>query len=239
MSNTKNKGLRALFGGAKKASKVETADPSPNVSAVAPATAARNAPPAVQTYIGTFGEVDLYDTDDSAAAMAMAVVADEAGVPLNELRFRSIRIKKPGDRSTSPERDGHMKYLVSLKGKDYEVEVEKGEALILSVSDTPAVQVNATVAAAPAPAAPAPVAPPPAAAPVSAAGEKLPSPLPGTILEIKAAAGAKVKKGELLIIIEAMKMENEILAPRDAIVGAVLCSVGASVNTGETLLTFV
>ena len=239
MSNSKNKGLRAIFGAGKRAPKGGSADPAPDISAAAPAEAALDTLPAVQSCEGALGEINLYDTDDLTAAMAMAVVANETDVPLNELRFHSIRIKQPGDRPTRPERDGHMKYLVSLKGKDYEVEVEKGEAVILSVSDTPAVQVNAAVAAPPAPAAPAPVAPPPAAAPVDAAGEKLTSPLPGTVVAIKAVAGAKVKKGDLLIIIEAMKMENEILASRDATIGAVLCTVGTSVNTGDPLLTFV
>ena len=238
MSNKKNKGLKALFGGVKKAPKMESVDPAPDASAAAEGTL--DTPPAAQSFEGTLGEIDLYDTDDLTAAMAMAVVANETDVPLNELRFRSIRIKKPGDQPTRPERDGHMKYLVSLKGKDYEVEVEKGEAVILSVSDTPAVPTAPVAAAAPpAPAAPAPAAPPPEAASVNAAGEKLTAPLPGTIVTIKVNAGDKVKKGDLLIIIEAMKMENEILAPNDATIGAVLCSVGASVRTGEPLLTFV
>ena len=83
-------------------------------------------------------------------------------------------------------------------------------------------------------AAPAP-APAPAAAP-QAAGEVVASPLPGTVLQVKVSAGEAVKAGQLLLIIEAMKMENEVLAPRDGTVAQIVAAKGATVNTGDALV---
>ena len=81
-------------------------------------------------------------------------------------------------------------------------------------------------AAAPAPAAPAPV----------AGGEKINAPMPGNILDVKVATGASVKKGDVLVILEAMKMENEIMAPCDGTVKQVLVNKGATVNSGDPLV---
>ena len=113
-----------------------------------------------------------------------------------------------------------MKYQVSLNGKQFEVEVEKG-----SVSAVP-------TGAAPAPA---PAAAAPAAAP--AGGETVAAPMPGTILDIRCTAGQAVKAGDVLFILEAMKMENEICAPHDGTVGTVCVQKGASVQTGAALCT--
>ena len=113
-----------------------------------------------------------------------------------------------------------MKYQVSLNGKQFEVEVEKG-----SVS---AVPTGAAPALAPAAAAP-------AAAP--AGGETVTAPMPGTILDIRCTAGQAVKGGDVLFILEAMKMENEICAPHDGTVGTVCVQKGASVQTGAALCT--
>lgn len=126
-----------------------------------------------------------------------------------------------------------MKYLVSLKGKDYEVEVERGEAILVSVTDTPAPVAAAPVAAAPV-AAPAPAAAP-AAAPV-AGGEPVPSPMPGVILKICVTQGQAVKNGELVAILEAMKMENEIFAPRDGTVAQIVAKQGAQLDTGDPIV---
>ena len=82
------------------------------------------------------------------------------------------------------------------------------------------------VAAAPVAAAPAPV----------AGGEKINAPMPGNILDVKVAAGQMVKKGDVLVILEAMKMENEIMAPRDGKVAQVACTKGSTVNTGDALV---
>ena len=128
-----------------------------------------------------------------------------------------------------------MKYKITLQGRTYEVEVERGEAMLLDEYDAVA-PVPAAPAAAPAPMpAAAPAAPAPAAGPV-AAGTKVDSPLPGNILDIKVSVGQAVKAGDVLIIIEAMKMENEVAAPCDGVVKQVVTSKGAVVATGDTLL---
>ena len=64
----------------------------------------------------------------------------------------------------------------------------------------------------------------------------VPSPLPGTVLQVKVSAGEAVKAGQLLLIIEAMKMENEVLAPRDGTVAQIVAAKGATVNTGDALV---
>ena len=127
-----------------------------------------------------------------------------------------------------------MKYKVTLKGKTYEVEVDQGEAMILDEYEAYA----PAPAAAPAPvAAPAAApAPAPAAAPVAVAGEQVVSPMPGTMVKINVTAGQTVKSGEVLAVLEAMKMENEIMAPHDATVVQVLVDVGAKVDTGTPII---
>ena len=129
-----------------------------------------------------------------------------------------------------------MKYKITLNGKTYEVVVEKGEAILAAEYEaaTPA----APVAAAPVAAAPV-VAAPVAAAPAAVAvtGEPVNAPLPGTVVAVKVAAGEAVKKGQILVIIEAMKMENEVVAPRDGTVAQVITSKGASVNSGDPLVS--
>ncbi len=127
-----------------------------------------------------------------------------------------------------------MKYKVTLNGKTYEVEVEKGKAILLdeyeALAPAPAA---APVAAAPA-AAPAAAAP---AAPVNlAAGETVAAPMPGNILRIDVNQGDTVKEGQILVILEAMKMENEIVAPKDGTVAQIVTSKGAVVDTGAPLV---
>ena len=127
-----------------------------------------------------------------------------------------------------------MKYKVRLNDKLYEVEVEQGEAIMLAVSD-----VAASPAIPPPPAVHATAAPAvQSTAPVSVGvGELISSPLPGNIMGIKVALGQSVKKGQVLVLIEAMKMENEVLAPRGGIVETIITSKGATVETGSPLLT--
>ena len=118
-----------------------------------------------------------------------------------------------------------MKYKVTLNDKVYEVEVKEGKAVLLSES---------AAAPAPVPAA-APAAPVAAPAPAGS-GEAITSPLPGTVLEIKVQNGQSVKSGDVLAVVEAMKMENEIMAPRDGVVSSVATSKGAAVESGTPLL---
>ena len=129
-----------------------------------------------------------------------------------------------------------MKYKVTLKGKTYEVEVDQGEAMILDEYEAyvpaPAAAPAAAAAPATAPAA-APAAP---AAPVAVAGEQVVSPMPGTMVKINVSAGKAVKSGEVLAVLEAMKMENEIMAPHDATVVQVLVDVGSKVDTGTPII---
>ena len=123
-----------------------------------------------------------------------------------------------------------MKYIVSLNGKNYEVEVEKSEAKLISVSDAP---VAAPVAAPAAPAA-AP-APAPAASAAAASADAVPCPMPGTVFGIKKNVGDAVKKGEAVVVLEAMKMENDIPAPKDGVVKAIYVKKDQTVSTGDPL----
>lgn len=126
-----------------------------------------------------------------------------------------------------------MKYIVTLNGKNYEVEVEETEAVIVGVTDAaPAVPAAPAAAPSPAPAA-APSAP---AAPASAAdGTKVLSPMPGNILAVNVSVGAAVKAGDVLLMLEAMKMENDIVAPCDGTVKQILVQKGSTVATDDLL----
>ena len=130
-----------------------------------------------------------------------------------------------------------MKYKVTLNGKTYEVEVEQGKAVLLDEYEAlaPAPAAAAVPAAAPAAA---PVAAPAAsAAPVNLeAGEAVNAPMPGNILRIDVAKGDTVKARQVLVILEALKMENEIVAPKDGTVAQVVTSKGAVVDTGSPLI---
>ncbi|MCR5149782.1 MAG: biotin/lipoyl-binding protein [Clostridiales bacterium] len=124
-----------------------------------------------------------------------------------------------------------MKYIVTLNGKNYEVEVEKSEAVITGVSDAPV----AVPAAPSVPAAPAAPAVPAAPAAPAASGSPVRSPMPGTILSVSVAPGQQVKSGQVIMILEAMKMENEIVAPCDGTVNQVNVQKGSTVETDAVL----
>lgn len=117
-------------------------------------------------------------------------------------------------------------YTITVNGNVYDVTVEEGTGS------------TAGAAKAAAPKAAAPKAAPKAAAPAGAQGAvKVNAPMPGKILKVNVNAGAAVKKGDVLLVLEAMKMENEICAPQDGTVATVECAAGNSVESGKVLVS--
>ena len=125
-----------------------------------------------------------------------------------------------------------MKYKVTLNNRVYEVEVEAGQAMLLDEYEAVA---PAAAPAAPA-AAPAAATAAPAAPVITGAGEPVTAPMPGTILKVNVTQGQAVKAGTVLCILEAMKMENEIMTSKDGTVTQILVSKGATVDTGAPLV---
>lgn len=117
-------------------------------------------------------------------------------------------------------------YTITVNGTAYNVTVEEG------ISNAPASQapVSAPVAAPQA-------APAKPAAPASIGSVKVDAPMPGNILDIKVSNGASVKAGEVLVILEAMKMENDIVAPQDGTVASINVNKGDTVEAGQTIIT--
>ena len=122
------------------------------------------------------------------------------------------------------------KFNIKVNGKAYEVEVEEvgSSAPSFTAPAAPAVSapVNETKSA-----------PAPAPAPVNAGSSSIKAPMPGTINAVKVTAGESIKKGQVVAVLEAMKMENEIMAPEDAVGASVAVSQGQSVNTGDVIVT--
>ena len=127
-----------------------------------------------------------------------------------------------------------MKYKVTLNNRVYEVEVEAGEAMLVDEYEALAPAAPAPViAAVPVAAAPAPATP---AAAALAAGEAVKSPMPGNILKINVSQGQKVSEGDVLLILEAMKMENEVTATKAGTVVQIAVTKGQVVETGTPLV---
>ena len=127
-----------------------------------------------------------------------------------------------------------MKYKVTLNGRTYEVEVEFGKAMC--VAEYEASAPAAAPVAAPVAAAPVAAAAPAAASMTVSGGESVTAPMPGNILKVNVSVGQTVKEGDLLCVLEAMKMENEIYAPCGGTVTAVPVSKGSTVDTGALLV---
>ena len=124
------------------------------------------------------------------------------------------------------------KYNITVNGTTYAVEVED-----LGGAPAPAAAPSPAPAAAPAPApVAAPAAAAPAAAPAGGAGS-ITAPMPGTVLDVKVTEGQAVNAGDTVLILEAMKMENEIAAPAAGTVDKIVAAKGASVNSGDVLIT--
>ena len=123
------------------------------------------------------------------------------------------------------------KYNITVNGNTYEVLVEEADASTPVTYSAPVAAPVAAPKAAPKAAAPAPK------APASAGSVTATAPMPGTILDIKVSVGQAVKKGDVLCILEAMKMENDIPAPQDGTVASVNVTKGASVAAGDVIIT--
>ena len=129
-----------------------------------------------------------------------------------------------------------MKYKVTLNNKTYEVEVEAGEAMLVDEYEAYAPAAPAPVAAASVAAAPVAAAPAAPAGAALAAGEVVKSPMPGNILKINVTQGQKGNEGDVLLVLEAMKMENEIVATKSGTVAQIVTAKGAVVETGAPLV---
>lgn len=120
-----------------------------------------------------------------------------------------------------------MKYIVTLNNKKYEIEVTEEDAAVLSVNDSvPSVceskpdTVNLSETS---------------SSMYSGDGEKITSPMPGTVLSVSVSDGQQVKAGDVILVLEAMKMENDIVAPHDGIIRKILVTKGSTVDTDQTL----
>ena len=129
-----------------------------------------------------------------------------------------------------------MTYKVTLNNRTYEVEVEEGKAMLIDEYEAYAPAAPAPVAAASVAAAPVAAAPAAPAGAALAAGEVVKSPMPGNILKINVTQGQKVNEGDVLLVLEAMKMENEIVATKSGTVAQIVTAKGAVVETGAPLV---
>ena len=134
-----------------------------------------------------------------------------------------------------------MKYVVTLNGKNYEVEVTETDAIVTGITEVPVMVAAAPAVApvaAPAEAPKAEEAPATSTTPAAptASGTQVKAPMPGSILAVKVSVGQAVKAGDVLVVLEAMKMENDITAPCDGTIKEIVVTKGTTVNTDDVLI---
>ena len=179
--------------------------------------------PAAKAQAAAGGEAKSAGTDDRTAALIIGIVCEETKTPLDRLNILSVAcISGVGVEAgkqykyTFETREGlsDMTYKITVNDSVYEVTVEKGEAAVKS----PVAAVSA--------------------APASADADKLiKAPLAGSIMSVAVSPGESVTSGQVLLVLEALKMENEIVAPFDAVISQVRVSKGDAVNAGDLMIT--
>ncbi|MCR4676380.1 MAG: biotin/lipoyl-binding protein [Sphaerochaetaceae bacterium] len=198
--------------------------------------------------------VDINDADPKKGRKAAIAMLEAENLPVTEenifiaasckekgILFLTGKSKVNGVRKADPkEKEAKAKgeYTVTVNGKAYGVKLSKTSATVNGVSYPLSVDfgIDEAAVAAAAAAAPAPSAAP--AAPVApGAGQKVTAPMPGLVLRIEAKQGQAVKSGQLVMVMEAMKMENEIFAPCDGTVSSISVSQGQQLQTGDVLMT--
>jgi len=171
------------------------------------------------------GEADTDVSDNKLTAALIAITAEETGITIDKLNITAVRLISGTEKAvdldakykytfeTGEESSGVMNYKITLDGAVYEVAVLNGEAAV--------------------------GAPKAAAAPSADGGETVRSPLAGVIINVPVAAGEAVKAGQVLLVLEALKMENEIVAQHDAVVTEIFVSKGESVSSGDPLVSLI
>ena len=167
------------------------------------------------------GELSVLGVGDRTLALLLAVVAEKSGADESELQIVSVKRIGNGANETDIELENkypfeiggglpEMKYKITLNDNVYEVEVKKSEAAVSAPSGGPPPEARGD-------------------------GKALKAPLSGTVIDIPVSVGDTVKTGQVLLILEAMKMENEIVAPGNFRVTRIFVSKGGAVKTGDPL----
>ncbi|MBO8437170.1 MAG: biotin/lipoyl-binding protein [Spirochaetes bacterium] len=206
--------------------------------------------------------VDINDKDPKKGVAAATKMLEDANLPITDenvfiaaackekgilyltgkAKVNGVRLKSEMKKAeeekkaaAAPKAGGNGSYTVSVNGRTYGVQLQNGTATVNGVAYpyTIADGIQAAPAAAPAPQ----TAPAPSAQPVVTGSEEVKAPMPGLVLRINVKVGDSVKKDQVLMVMEAMKMENEIYAPCDGVVSSIPVSQGQQLQSGETLMT--